>query len=103
MGTRCGFTIKEKGEMMNFSRHWDGYPSGIASDLTNANTQSVISLIDNLNMNKDWDSGIEYHYDFDMDNGTIAAYEADWKTDEKTNLLFEGTIEEFIEKFYNND
>lgn len=99
MSTRAEVFILEKGTSAEFSRHWDGYPEGLASDLKSVETYTAGSLIGALNLNTELESGVEYSYDFDLDKKEVRAYTSDWKTDTRTDLLFKGSFKEFIENF----
>lgn len=99
MSTRAGITIIEKNTTAEFSRHWDGYPEGLAMDLKSVDTFTAGSIIKALNLDTDVESGLEYYYDIDLDKGEVSAYDCDWKTDTKTDLIFKGSFQEFIENF----
>lgn len=96
MSTRAGVKIKNAGKEHYYTRHWDGYPEGIASDLRDVDLNDVLDIFENLHLDGQMrESGIDYYYEIDMDTLEIKAYEADWKTDEPKKLLFSGKMSEF--------
>lgn len=99
MSTRAGFTIIEKGTTADFSRHWDGYPEGVAGDLESVEVFTAGSIIKALHLETSVESGLDYLYDIDLDKGEISVFDCDWRTDTKTDLIFKGSFQEFIENF----
>lgn len=98
MSTRAGFNIKYNGKERYYTRHSDGHADTVARELdTVEDLSDVLEIVEKLYFDMSCkESGTEYYYIIDVDNGTIEAYFADWRTDQPTKLIFKGSIGEFI-------
>lgn len=98
MSTCAGFNIKYNGKERYYTRHSDGHTDTVASELdTVEDLSDVLEIAEKLYFDMTRrESGIEYYYIIDVDNGTIEAYFADWRTDQPTELIFKGSMGEFI-------
>ena len=116
MSTRGTISILDTdGEVFEFGRHHDSYPSGLAMDLKEINLDQplkVAKLMKVLDLETFIDSGPDYKYEIRIADRTIKVINCNWSKEKcqaealrtghhvsfVEEVIFDGSIDSFIER-----